>query len=88
MAKEKNAICYITGMQQKEYTGRTRTMHLAFALGLFERMDDKTLLECFSGGTPKEIRDEIASLRKQGLEFFPACDNVDSAGKCLGHIKE
>lgn len=64
-----------------------RTTHMAFSLGLFERMDDKTLRECFkpSDATAPEIRQHIAELRTQGFEYMPcSCGHYDADGACNG----
>jgi hypothetical protein len=68
------------------------TMHLAFSIGLFEQMDDQTLMECFKseGQTPtvSEIRKHLGALRSEGYEFIPcSCGNYDARGACTGIVK-
>lgn len=68
-----------------------RTTHLAVSIGLFERMDDKTLLECFKSTEGKliatDIRDNLAALRSEGYEFYPcACGHYDANGACNGGV--
>lgn len=66
-----------------------RTRHMAVALGLFERMDDKTLIECFTSNgqshTSEDVRSYLTELRSQGYEFMPCnCGNYDEKGVCKG----
>jgi hypothetical protein len=68
-----------------------RATHLAFSLGLFERMDDQMLLECFkpAGLTAPEIREHLAELRSQGYEYVPCnCGHYDATGACTGEINK
>jgi hypothetical protein len=66
------------------------TKHMAISIGMFERLDDKALVECFKaeGGkspTVAEVREHLAELRTQGYKYMPCnCGNYDSEGKCTG----
>lgn len=62
-----------------------RTRHMAISIGLFERMDDKTLKECFPEQVAEEIRAHLRNLREFGYEYYPQCDDVDEKGLCQGH---
>lgn len=63
-----------------------RTTHIAVAIGLFERMDDKTLAECFPTlKSTAEARNYLKALRQKGFEYVPSCDDVDEKGLCRGH---
>lgn len=62
-----------------------RTTHLAVAIGLYERMDDKMLSGCFQNRSATEVRAYLKQLRLDGYEYVPNCDDCDEKGLCRGH---
>ncbi|NDI85099.1 hypothetical protein [Undibacterium crateris] len=63
-----------------------RTFHIYMPISAAEQSTDAELESMFPGDA-KEIRGQLDSMKKQGMEVIPSegCDNQDATGRCLGH---
>lgn len=67
----------------------SKSFHMAISVDI-DRFDDATLRRNWCRyypqfRTPAKLRKMCEEARKQGLDAFPPCDNVDEKGHCKGH---